>query len=142
MNILTEQQLERVLKDRGLRVSSHRLAILRFLYENKIHPTAYDIKHALDEQGYKLSLSSVYNILNRFVQKGIVSEIVVEEGVVRYDINTTPHAHFKCTNCGKVYDIEGDISLVLDEIARSDGHEAITGQIVIYGICRECLQKR
>ena len=142
MNILTERQLEKVLKDRGLRVSSHRLAVLRFLYETRIHPTAYDIKRALDKRGYKLSLSSVYNILNTFVQKGIISEIVVAEGVVRYDINTTPHAHFKCTTCGKVYDIDVDISFVLDDIVRSDGHKAVTGQVIIYGICRECLQKK
>ena len=138
MNAISDKELERILRDNGLRVSSHRLYVLRFLMENRIHPTADDIKKAMNNMGYKVSLSSIYNILNSFVEKGIVSELLIEDGSVRYDINTSPHAHFKCVKCGKIYDIDVDIMPILKATASAAGHKAITGQLVIYGICKEC----
>ncbi len=140
-NLVLEKKLETILKDNGLRVSSHRLYILKFLMENRIHPTADDIKKALEREGYRISLSSVYNILNTFVEKGIVQELLIEDGSVRYDINTAPHAHFKCIKCGRVYDIDVDIMPILKATASAADHEALTGQLIIYGICRECKEK-
>ncbi|NOZ92149.1 transcriptional repressor [bacterium 3DAC] len=141
MNAVSEKDLERILREKGLRVSSHRLYILKFLMENRIHPTADDIKKAMDKQGYRISLSSVYNILNSFVERGIVQELLIEDGSVRYDINTSPHAHFKCIKCGRVYDIDVDIMPVLKATATADGHEAITGQLIIYGVCKYCKEE-
>ncbi len=140
-NMVLDKKLENILRDNGLRVSSHRLYILKFLMENRIHPTADDIKKALEREGYRISLSSVYNILNTFVEKGIVQELLIEDGSVRYDINTEPHAHFKCIKCGRVYDIDVDIMPILNATASPAGHEALTGQLIIYGVCKECKEK-
>ncbi len=53
----------------------------------------------------RLSKTTVYNTLKLFVAKGIVQELTIEEKEVRYDADTKPHAHFKCIECGNVYDI-------------------------------------
>ncbi len=138
MKGVTDREVENMLRKSGLRVSSHRLYILKYLLENRIHPTADDIKNALEKAGYDISLSSVYNILNAFVEKGLVKALLIEDGIVRYDINTHPHAHFKCLKCGKIYDIDVDIMPVLKATVAATEHEAITGELIIYGICKSC----
>jgi Fur family peroxide stress response transcriptional regulator len=44
-----------------------------------------------------LSKTTVYNSLKLFLKRGIVQELTIEEKEVRYDADTRPHAHFKCT---------------------------------------------
>ena len=37
---------------------------------------------------------------------GLIQELNIGDGSLRFDSNTNPHAHVYCKNCGKVTDVE------------------------------------
>ncbi len=126
-----------LLKKKGVVLTTPRLIILEFLVSNRIHPTAEEIFNALKKKYPSISQASIYNTIKLFVKLGIVSELFVEKERARYDINTTPHAHFKCLKCGKVYDVKKP----LPQMEEIEGHQVALTQIYFYGTCNECLKK-
>jgi Fe2+ or Zn2+ uptake regulation protein len=93
---------------------------------------------ALAQQLPTLSKTTVYNILSLFLERGIVSSLIIDdENERRYDFNTTPHPHFKCLRCGRVLDLHLPITLCAQEMI--EGHRVFECHLHLKGICRECL---
>ena len=128
--------LREILVSKGIAPSIQRIKILEYLKNFKTHPTADMIYKALIKEIPTLSKTTVYNTLKQFTEKGILSELSIFENEMRYEYDKMPHAHFKCTNCGKIYDISGNISEITDDLI--DGHLINEKQIYFKGICREC----
>ena len=53
----------------GIKPSLQRIAIVEYLMENRIHPTADDIYHALCIQVPTLSKTTVYNTMRLFAER-------------------------------------------------------------------------
>ena len=51
----------------------------------------------------KLSLGTVYRNLNQLADWGEITRMPFH--VERYDADTSPHAHFCCDACGRVFDL-------------------------------------
>ena len=60
----------------GIKPSLQRIAIVEYLMENRIHPTADDIYHALCIQVPTLSKTTVYNTMRLFAEQGAVLPLV------------------------------------------------------------------
>ena len=54
----------------GIKPSVHRVAVMNFLLNNRIHPTVDTIYAALAPSIRTLSKTTVYNSLKLFVEKG------------------------------------------------------------------------
>ena len=52
-----------------------------------------------------LSIATVYRNLKQLEGMGEISTIITD-GATRYDYNVKPHAHFFCSRCGAVLDID------------------------------------
>ena len=50
-----------LLKENSIKVTPQRLEILKYLDENRTHPTAYEIYSGLKEKNPSLSKTTVYN---------------------------------------------------------------------------------
>ena len=85
-----------------------------------------------------LSRTTVYNTVKIFVQRGIVSEVNVDNIELHYDITTKTHGHFRCDRCGKIYNFS-----IEDCIESSDlnGFKIDSTNVMLNGICKECLDK-
>lgn len=94
----------------GLQVSAPRLAIASFVMNTKSHPTADEVKEQVEKFFPTVSLATVYNTLNLFVEKGLLRTLKDQDsGTVRYDCNTEPHFHFIDEESGKIYDISEEL---------------------------------
>ena len=100
--------IDEYLKDKGIKPSILRIKIFEYLAEKKNHPNVDMIYSELKEQIPTLSKTSVYNTLHLFFEKSIVQSLTLEDNEVRYDADTTPHGHFLCINCRKIYDFNID----------------------------------
>ena len=122
------------LREAGLQPSYNRISVLRFIHENPIHPNADEIYAHLHPELPSLSRTTVYNTLRAFVEKRLLRDVRIEEGLVRYDANTAEHGHFKCEVCGVITD------LPLGEVAWPvpDGASVTQRDIFERGVCREC----
>jgi Fur family peroxide stress response transcriptional regulator len=86
-----------------------------------------------------LSKTTVYNTLGLFVEAKIVKCIRVEDNETRYDSTLNNHGHFKCSECGKVYDFLIDTDQLYSEGLKDF---KITERSVNFkGICSECIKQ-
>ncbi len=127
------------LKENGIKPSYQRMQIYKFLLENRIHPTVDTIYKALCDDIPTLSKTTIYNTLNTFVEKGIISVIVIEENETRYEANMQLHGHFKCTECGQIYDIFLDTDPL--DLIQLKNFKIKEKHIYFKGVCEHCLKK-
>ena len=52
-----------------------------------------------------LSLATIYNTINIFKDKKIISAVKMSNGEYRYEKNIDSHIHFECNKCNKVYNM-------------------------------------
>lgn len=131
---LTNEEIIDFLKQNSIKPSNIRIKVLKYLLDNRIHPTVDDIYNSVSIEIPTLSRTSIYNTMNLFTEKGIVTELSLNEKELRYDINTEFHGHFKCEKCGIVY----DFSIV--ENSNKDLEDFVINKksINYYGICANC----
>lgn len=128
------------LKSTGVRITPQRHAILEFLVQSMIHPTADDIYKALEGNFPNMSVATVYNNLRVFREAGLVKELTYGDSSSRFDFITNDHYHIMCDACGKIVDFHYP---GLDEVEHLASH--VTGfqvnshRMEIYGICPTCL---
>ena len=94
--MLTRAELKNELTEAGIRPSVQRLAIYEYVKNSRMHPTAETVYEALREDLGSLSLTTVYSTLKLFVDAGLVLMLHVDENFLRYDGDTSVHAHFNC----------------------------------------------
>lgn len=125
------------LQSYGIKPSLQRIAIVDYLIENRIHPTIDDIYNALYIKVPTLSKTTVYNTLKLFAEQGAVLALAIDEKNIRFDIDTSCHAHFQCCSCGKVYDIPISESELLQ--VRQIGDLQVKESHLYYkGYCGSC----
>lgn len=128
-----------MLKEKGLKITQQRLEVLKYLDENRVHPTADMIYNAIKKEMPSLSRTTIYNSLVTLRENGLIRMISIDPHEARYDINTKNHIHFLCDICGRIYDIEKDNDIVFERYM--DGHKIDSIDLYAHGICRNCLSK-
>lgn len=125
------------LQSYGIKPSLQRIAIMEYLLENRIHPTADEIYSTLYAKVPTLSKTTVYNTLKLFVEQGAVLLLMIDDKNVRFDIDTSCHAHLQCCSCNRVFDVPvGDSELLQ---AKQLGDFLIVETHLYYkGYCKDC----
>ncbi len=134
------RDLEKIFKMHAIKPSHHRIRVLQYLLERRNHPTVDMIYKDLVEEIPTLSKTTLYNTLNLFVERGIVTLITIEENETRYDADTSLHAHLKCNYCGQIYDIKMDFSVL--DLTALEKFEISESHLYFKGICPICLKNR
>jgi Fe2+ or Zn2+ uptake regulation protein len=130
--------LKEYLIQNGINPSFQRLKIYEYLSNSTTHPTVDMIFNELTKEIPTLSKTTVYNTMNLFQDNGIVIGLTIESNEVRYDPDTSDHAHFKCFKCGGLFDIPIDGFIRYQDIARE--HEVKERHIYLKGTCKDCLK--
>ena len=132
----TLEQLKKTLQERNINLSHQRLKVLEYLTSHNTHPSTEEIYEALHQEITTLSKSTVYNTLKVLVEAGVVRELLIENNEARYDIITDFHGHFKCEQCGKIYNFD----VKLDDMAYSGLRNFLIRQKDVYfkGVCPDC----
>ncbi len=102
---MCEKDTANFLRSLGVKPSAQRIAIYSYLEEKRNHPTVDTIYQSLVEAHPTLSRTTVYNTLKMFMAHNAVQPILIEDGEMRFDADTSVHGHFKCRSCGEVSDI-------------------------------------
>mgnify|MGYP001495692436 CR=1 FL=1 len=127
------------LTSNNIKPSLQRIKIFEYLYENRDHPTVETIYSDLVGAIPTLSKTTVYNTLKIFIDNGITHTVTIEDNEVRYDAIMEEHAHFKCNDCGNVFDVEIDVSGLNFKEIKSFKVEKTN--IYLKGKCNKCLNK-
>jgi Fur family peroxide stress response transcriptional regulator len=126
--------LTKRLTDSGLRPTPQREVVFKVIIEKRDHPTADEIYARVKMQMPTISLATVYNCLDTLVSCGLVRQVNLERGAMRYCPNLHPHAHFHDMASGTVHDIDlpADLIARLREIL-PPGFEATSVELTFRG---------
>ncbi len=122
-----------------LRLTTQRQVILEELSKVKTHPTANELYDMVRSRLPRIGLGTVYRNLELMADNGMILKIEVGGTQKRFDATTENHYHIRCSECGKVDDI--DIPVLNDIVEEASDVSAyhITGHHVEFtGICGVC----
>jgi Fe2+ or Zn2+ uptake regulation protein len=126
-----------IFQENQISPSYNRTRIYALLETSNEHPTVDMIYKELKEELPTLSKTTVYNVLNLFIEKGIVKLVNMNGAESRYEIYHEEHSHFKCDECGTIYDIP---KIKADyRISELKGFEVKENEVNLTGICPNCL---
>lgn len=125
----------------GKRYSRQRELIYEAVCGSKEHPTAEMVYQWLKPANPNLSLGTVYRNLNLLAEEGVL--IRMPFPVERYDADLTPHSHFRCKECGRVFDLGFGYDEELDAMAAESAGEFQIERhdLTFTGRCPECRGK-
>lgn len=125
-----------LLQRHSIRASYQRLTVLNYMLEHRVHATADEIYDGLRSEMPVLSRTTVYNTLRLFKEKGVVEALGLDDVSMHYDVCTEPHAHFHCSRCGVITDV--DIPAEEWERMLAFGKGAPHMLLTYTGLCDRC----
>ena len=122
-----------------MRLTTQRQIILEELAKVKTHPTASELYDMVRKRLPRIGLGTVYRNLELMAENGMILKLEVGGTQKRFDATTDTHYHIRCSNCGKVDDID---TPVLDELVReaaaSSSYQVLGHHVEFSGICPGC----
>jgi Fur family iron response transcriptional regulator len=122
-----EAQLRRL----GVRPTGPRLALLRLLRDHDgSHVTALQAYQIAQDRGMRLTLGTVYNVLNDFVRAGAIRRMEIGDRTC-FCANQQPHHHFFDEDNKRLFDIPGRQPSVGDIPAAPPGMEIVGIDVIV-----------
>ncbi len=122
--------------------SKQREIIYNLLLDCYTHPTAQQVYDMAIQVMPNISKGTVYRNLSQLVAEGMVRRIDVDEGEKRYDAHLQSHAHFRCTKCGRVDDVElKSLNSLYQDYVKTSSNKITTCEVVMLGVCKDCSKK-
>lgn len=106
--------------------------------------SAQDLHRIITERGGKVSLATVYRILQSLEETGEVDTVQGDDGQTLYRKCPADehHHHLLCRRCGAAEDIEADVVEQWAEgIGASLGYSEIVHTIELTGLCADCTRE-
>lgn len=102
------------------------------------HATNAEILVELRKKYPDVSATTVHRATARLASRGSIAIAPPStDGAMRYDVNTKPHDHFLCTNCGMLRDT--DVKDRVVPILNSTIDDCyVSGRLTISGLCKKC----
>ncbi len=123
----------------ALKYSRQREAVRHFLMTRRDHPTADTVYTCLREEFPNISLGTVYRNLTLLADLGEIQRISSDGGAEHFDGDLTPHQHFICSHCHRIYDIRVDgMDSLLDDAQKAAPGRVESCRLNFYGVCEQC----
>jgi Fur family transcriptional regulator, peroxide stress response regulator len=131
-------KIQQQMKEKGLRITPQRYSVYANLLGRYDHPTVEDILQDINQEIPIASKASVYSALTVLREVGLIREILLQEGVTRYDAKIEPHHHFICQDCGAIVDLDWEVlgALAFDQLPK--GLQGESYELTVKGKCSSC----
>jgi len=137
---MSESGLEGRLREKALRVTAPRLAVLAAVHEHP-HADTDALARVVRSRLGSVSHQTVYDVLRVLTEADLVRRIQPAGATARYETRVGDnHHHLVCRSCGTIVDVDcavGDTPcLHADE---DHGFEVDEAEVVYWGTCPDCL---
>lgn len=132
---------EALLKHKNLKSTKHRQSVLEILARHNQPVSPEEILGLLHEMGISISVSTVYRILEKLTEKGIILKTgMTEDRKGLYELRPTEHKHHLiCIKCRKTLPIgECPFKDYERDIEDRFGFDITDHKLELYGYCRSC----
>ena len=144
MNVLKSQSSSAKFKNCGLKSTVQRKLVFEILEAEQGPIAAEDIYLKIKEKKDDISLSTIYRILEMFVDKGIVIKTrIFNDKKFVFEINKLEHKHYLiCTESKKSIEIDGcPLEKIEAELVEKTKYKIVGHKFDIYGYCPQCQKK-
>lgn len=109
-------RIHHTLTSHGLKITPQRIAVLEAVLANDVHPSADIIAEMVRKKNPNIATGTVYNVLECFVEKGIIKKVFTRTDKMRYDGFTDTHHHIYIDDSDKIIDYyDDDLDRLLNE---------------------------
>ncbi len=103
------------------------------------HPTAEEIYRLVQKTHPSISRATVYRNLGQLAQRGDIRRVSHLDAADRFDFNTAPHYHFRCTACDSVFDADLPYDAgLLARVPNKTGFRLSGYELTFTGLCPTC----
>jgi Fur family ferric uptake transcriptional regulator len=131
------------LQEKGYRLTPQRLMVVEALHSVDQHISAEEIYAKVKEKYPYANISTVYRTLDLLKELGLVTEIDLGDGRIRYHpAEKGHHHHLICQNCGKIMDLpEEEFYPLIKKLEKDYRFKAELKHLAIFGLCEKCQDK-
>ena len=122
--------------------SRQRETVLKVLSSTTSHPTVNWIYEQAKAEIPNISLGTVYRNLTALAQAGDILEIDVGDGFQHFDADTTPHMHFRCRLCGRIFDCKTPSTNLKNYVEKTLGCHVQQEALQFEGVCKDCMSDK
>lgn len=122
-----------------------RLAVLENFLGTEGHVTVDELCNLMIQAGHPLDRDFVQTTIELMCHYGFAQKNRFNNGEMRYEHRHLGqhHDHMVCTKCNTIIEFENQaIEQLQTRIAATYGFHMLQHRMELYGICRECLQRR
>ena len=121
------------------RKSKQKELILKVLKDTNSHPSAEGVYMRVKREIPHISLGTVYRNLRLLKEEGDIVELELAGTLSRFDGNTQPHYHFRCEQCGRIFDVDEPVDKAIDKkVAQNTGFKITHHRLEFRGVCHDC----
>ena len=117
-------------------------SIIRQLFSVATRPiSAIECLDTCRIAGLNPNKTTIYRELKKKIEAGEIDEVVMEDGVKRYELSSKTHGHcLVCEGCGDVKRVElpDDLRTREREIESKTNFQIIRHDLTFYGRCKNC----
>lgn len=125
-------RLDALCQLRGVKLTRPRRLVLSVLEHAKDHPCVNQI-HQRAALRQRITLGTVYRILNRLAEVGVLSRHSVG-GKMRYEVADRQHHHLVDVRSGRIVEIDdGDFATIIERAAERLGYRLIDFRLEVRG---------
>ena len=137
---MSESRHEGRLREKSLRVTAPRLAVLAAVHDHP-HADTDALARAVRSRLGSVSHQTVYDVLRILTEVGLVRRIQPAGATARYEARVSDnHHHLVCRSCQTIVDIDCAIGQSPCLHAEDDhGFEVDEAEVVYWGTCPDCL---
>jgi len=134
------EEVEVLLRARGLSLTPQRRAIVRCLSERGGHWTVAAVLERVTGEFPLASRATVYSTVALLRDLGVIAALPALAGELRFDADPDPHQHFVCLRCGQIEDLPaGWFPIALPAEAKPT-FQVQRFRVVAEGVCSNCTQ--
>jgi Fur family peroxide stress response transcriptional regulator len=139
---ITKESIIKQLRQRGLKITPQRVAIIEVLIERRdLHPGARLVYEEAKKKNKSVSLSTTYATLNELSRQGIIKTLQFDKMENRYEGNLEEHINLICQKCKKILDYKVPIAVDPRRVVKKTGFSITDTRLEYYGYCRDCHAK-
>jgi len=136
-------EVERLLREAGLRVTSPRRAVLAAVHDHP-HADTDSLIGLVRERAGAVSHQAVYDVLRALTDAGLLRRIEPAGSVARYEARVGDnHHHVVCRTCSVIADVNCAVGYTPCLTASDDGgFEIDEAEVTYWGTCASCAAAR
>ena len=125
------------------RETKQRKTILYILKNTAAHPTADEIYDEARKLIPNISKGMVYHDLHVLQEDCMITGLNLDGVLGRYEAKQKNHYHFRCDECGRVFDLDEPVDPAVDErVCIRSGFRVSHHQTEFRGLCKDCVEKK